>query len=247
MIYQRNYVNGLAINNIHNTVQLDDKVQIKKSLADQIQEEIKNRIMNLEIQQGDKIDVPELEEEFGVSRAPIRDALQSLADQGLVKVKPRVGYFAIELTAGQIKDICEMRKVLEEFALTKSIFNIPKPEVEKIREETLRLKENNIPQNQLRDEFDKTDEELHRKIIVKANNEFLVDFTERIHTLIGLTRHLNDRIDVAIEEHLEILDAMLVEDLERARRQLSNHLEQVEREVLEDNLKRAEPRNSWGW
>ena len=70
----------------------------KESLAGQIRKELRKRIVNLEIKQGEKINVTELEEEFGVSRAPVREALQSLADQGLVEVKPRGGYFAVQLT-----------------------------------------------------------------------------------------------------------------------------------------------------
>ncbi|MCF7890282.1 GntR family transcriptional regulator [Candidatus Bipolaricaulota bacterium] len=204
----------------------------KESLADQISKEIKNRIINVEIKQGEKIDVRKLEEEFGVSRAPVREALQRLADQGLVEVKPRVGYFAINMTSRQIKDISEMRKLLETFALRKSYSKIPNDALQELKSKTLELKKNNLSHEELRTLFDETDEKLHRMFIDNSNNKLLKDFTERIHNLIGLTRHLNERIEAALKEHERILDSLLEEDMSQAETALREHLDNVEQEVL---------------
>lgn len=210
----------------------------KESLAEQIRKELRDRIVDVEIDQGEKINVAELEEEFGVSRAPVRDALQSLAGQGLVEVKPRVGYFAVELTPKQIKDICEMRKLLESFALSKSIDRVPSNKLKAIREKSLRLKEEDFKYKELRDVFDETDENLHRNIIEKANNELLEDFTERTHNLIGITRHLNERIFVSIEEHLRLIEAILDGDLQKSKVELRRHLDNVEKEILSNHYVR---------
>ncbi|MFB6290978.1 MAG: GntR family transcriptional regulator [Candidatus Bipolaricaulia bacterium] len=204
----------------------------KESLAGQIRKELRKRIVNLEIEQGEKIDVSGLEEEFGVSRAPVREALQSLVDQGLVEVKPRVGYFAVQLTPNQIKDICEMRKLLETYALSKSIYQIPCSKLETIRDKSIKLKDADLPHRELRSKFDETDEDLHRTIIKKSDNELLKEFTGRIHNLISLTRHLNERILAAIDEHLRLIDAIMNEDMEKAKLTLQEHLDKVEQEVV---------------
>ena len=204
----------------------------KESLAGQIRRELRKRIVNLEINQGEKINVAGLEEEFGVSRAPVREALQSLVDQGLVEVKPRVGYFAVQLTQKQLEDICEMRKLLETHALSKSIYEIPTSRLEAIRERSVQLKQNNLSHQELRKQFDETDEELHTTIIEEVDNHILKDFTGRIHNFIGLTRHLNERIVAAIDEHLRLIDAIMEDDLEEARSTLSEHLDSVEQEVI---------------
>ncbi len=213
----------------------------KESLSDQISKEIKNRIINVDINQGEKIDVGRLEEEFGVSRAPIRDALQSLVDQGLVEVKPRVGYFAINLSAEEIKDISEMRKLLETFALRKSITKIPQEELKSLQARTTKLKErkDNLPHEELRSRFDETDEKLHRVLIDNSDNSLLRDFTNRIHNLISLTRHLNERIGEAIEEHERLIKAMYDRDLEEAERALKDHIENVEEELLSNHTRKS--------
>lgn len=204
----------------------------KESLADQIRKELHKRIINVEIEQGKKINVSALEEEFGVSRAPVRDALKRLVDQGLVEVKPRVGYFAIDLTPKQIRDICEMRKLLETYALENSITEIPRYLIENLHTESLKLKNNNFSEKHLRKKFDLTDEQLHSAIINHADNGILKDFTERINNFISITRHLNERIEQAVKEHVAILEGILDQDEQEAKIALTNHLNNVEKEIL---------------
>lgn len=205
----------------------------KESLSTQIQREIRNRIINVEISQGEKINVNELEEEFGVSRAPVREALKSLTNEGLVEVKPRVGYFAVKLTEKQVKEICEVRKLLEKYALEKSLNNIPHKKAKSLLDKSKKLKRNGHSDEALRIMFDETDEELHGIIIERAGNEILKDFTEKIHNLIGLTRHLNQRIYAAIDEHIALLEAILNGKEKEAKKALTEHLENVELEIIE--------------
>jgi len=207
----------------------------KESLADQISRELQERIVNVEIEQGEKINVSALEEEFGVSRAPVREALQRLVDKGLVEVKPRVGYFAIDLSSKQIKDLCELRKLLEIYSLKESLEHVDESKVNYLLKKSIELQKNNQPHDKLRKKFDETDEELHKAIIDNSQNEFLKDFTERIHNLIALTRHLNERIEEAIDEHIYILKAMQESDKEKATEALNIHLENVEKEILSRN------------
>lgn len=215
------------------------KVQLNKaSLAEQIYEVLKERIINLGIQPGERIDIDAIREEFEVSRAPIRDALQRLVDKGLVKVKPRVGYFAVKLTPKEIKDIYAVRKLFETYALSKSIEKIPTSKLEELREESLRLREDGIPYAELQARFDETDKILHQDLILQyAENELLHDFTKRINNLIAIIRHLNERIKEAIEEHLVLIDALLKGNQDEAEEALCGHLDQVEQEILRVSIK----------
>jgi len=204
----------------------------KESLSEQIKKILERRIVNLDINPGEKINLNELEEEFEVSRAPLREALQNLVEKGLVEVKPRVGYFAVHLDTGQIKDICEMRKLLEVYALEKSIDKISRTKLKTLKEKTLKIKKGEIPQEEVRGVFDEIDDQLHELLIFKANNQFLQDFTERLHNLIRLTRHLNERLEAANKEHLQLIRSILDKDLLKSKKILKLHLNNVEKEIL---------------
>ncbi len=211
-----------------------DAVELnKKSLADQIFAVLRERIINLEISPGEQIDVDALTKEFEVSRAPVRDAMKALEDRGLISIKPRVGYYARKLTSSDIKELYDMRELFELYAIGEVIDNVPENLIEECRKDTLEIKKNNLSEREKRDWFDRTDEILHQKILLKnSNNNFLKDFTSRIHDLISLTRHLNKRISESAEEHLVILDALERKDENDARESLHHHLSQVRQETL---------------
>ena len=125
-----------------------------------------------------------------------------------------------------------MRKLLETHALDKSICQIPISRLEAIKDRSIQLKKDQLSHHELRKRFDETDEELHTTIIEEVDNDLLKDFTERIHNLISLTRHLNERIVTAIDEHLLLIDAIMNDDLEKAKLTLQDHLDNVEQEVI---------------
>jgi len=205
----------------------------KDNLSTQIYRLLKERITDLEIEPGQRIDVDGLEEEFGVSRAPIREALKELSEKGLVEIRPRVGYFAVKLDLERAKDVCDMRSLFECYALEEAVENISEEELKELRETTVGLMEKELDAEELREKFDRTDDWLHRQLILKnAGNELLHDFSDRIHNLVALTRHLNERIGQALEEHLEIIDSLLKGDKEGAREALEEHLANVKEEIL---------------
>ena len=85
------------------------------SLSEKIKRDVRDKILFLrEYKPGDQIKEAQLADEFGVSRAPIREALHELAIEGLVVLKPRRGMFVIKLTRQEIKEIFEIRLILEE-------------------------------------------------------------------------------------------------------------------------------------
>lgn len=125
-----------------------------------------------------------------------------------------------------------MRELLETYALQKSFDNLPSSKVDKLKQESVRLKEGDLDPDVLRRRFDRTDEDLHTLFITYANNRHLQDFAQRIHNLIALTRHLNERIDTALQEHLRILDAIQAGDKRRSQQALEEHLDNVRTQIL---------------
>ncbi|MFB6290900.1 MAG: GntR family transcriptional regulator [Candidatus Bipolaricaulia bacterium] len=211
----------------------------KQSLGDQIYGEIKKRIIDLEIKPGDKIQPSHLEEEFGVSRAPIREALHRLKGDGLVEAKPRVGYFVTEITQDKIRDLYDLRVLFETYGLETALTRISKERIENLKQESTRLLEDNLSKSKIRERFDKIDKELHLELILEnANNQFLQHYSSKTINLIRVTRHLNERIEEALREHIKILDALEKRDPNQGKDYLTLHLRNVEAEILE-NLKES--------
>lgn len=104
----------------------------KQSLVDQIYDEIKSLIVNLKVPLGSKLNVSELQEKFGVSSTPIREAINRLQKDGIVEYENNIGARVIAITS---KDVCEIQEV--SFALqTGAIrYSMQKSDTDKIAEE----------------------------------------------------------------------------------------------------------------
>jgi DNA-binding GntR family transcriptional regulator len=83
------------------------------STPDLIAETLREEILRGEVEPGQALRQEELAERFGVSRLPVRDALLRLEAQGLVHVYPNRGAFVVALSADEVREIYEMRILLE--------------------------------------------------------------------------------------------------------------------------------------
>jgi DNA-binding GntR family transcriptional regulator len=83
------------------------------STPDLIAESLREEILRGDLAPGQPLRQEELAARFGVSRLPVRDALLRLEAQGLVHVYPNRGAFVISLSVDEVREIYEMRILLE--------------------------------------------------------------------------------------------------------------------------------------
>ncbi len=75
----------------------------RMSLVDQVYEKLKERIVGLELPFGSKLNVSKLQEEYGVSSTPVREALNRLLNEGLIEFENNVGARVIDITPNDIR------------------------------------------------------------------------------------------------------------------------------------------------
>jgi DNA-binding GntR family transcriptional regulator len=79
-------------------------------------EQLRSMILIGTFQSGQKLRTEEIAKRLGVSRLPVREALNRLEIEGLVEQKPRRGFYVTSLDVDEIEDIFEMRALLEAHA-----------------------------------------------------------------------------------------------------------------------------------
>ena len=84
------------------------------SVEESVTSALRNGILEGELPPGQRLLQEQLAERFGVSRIPLRDALRRLEVEGLVRIDPRRGAYVAELTVADVREIYELREVLEE-------------------------------------------------------------------------------------------------------------------------------------
>jgi len=93
------------------------KLEIKKvPLKDKIASVLMQRIIDGEIEVGDKLKEAHLAKEFGVSQAPVREAIISLVAKGILEHTPNVGTHVKAYTKEESIEIYEAREALELYA-----------------------------------------------------------------------------------------------------------------------------------
>jgi DNA-binding GntR family transcriptional regulator len=77
---------------------------------------LREMIFSGALQAGQALRQEDIARQLGLSRLPVREALNRLATEGLVELKPRRGFYVVALKANELEDIFEMRAMLEERA-----------------------------------------------------------------------------------------------------------------------------------
>ncbi len=88
-----------------------------RPLSERVYDRISNEIVTGVVEPGAPLVQEQLAEEYGVSRTPVRDALNRLVHEGLATLVPGAGYFATTLTRSAVEEVYEVRKALEVMAI----------------------------------------------------------------------------------------------------------------------------------
>lgn len=134
-----------------------------------IYEELKKKIIFMDLEPGAVLREKELMEAFQVSRTPVREALIRLEMDGLVRIFSNVGTFVTEVSFRQLKDIFELRSFLVRLSGQLAAARITDEELASFRQKVERMKETRDPKVLM-----KIDRELHELINRATKNEMLV-------------------------------------------------------------------------
>lgn len=129
-----------------------------KTLRESIVDIIRKRIINRELQPGQKIVEQELAKEFKTSRAPIREALRELENEGLVEYVRNAGCSVKEITFEESFEIYLMRANYEIMAVRLLGGKIPEETLQEMEEILERMKSLNVDEyDQLFDQNDRNE------------------------------------------------------------------------------------------
>jgi DNA-binding GntR family transcriptional regulator len=95
-----------------------------RTLKNKVYRELRRSIIVGRRAPGSKINIQQIAEDYGTSITPIREALQMLNQEGLVTIKPHSGYLVTRLTLKQLRDLLELREILELAAVEKAALRI---------------------------------------------------------------------------------------------------------------------------
>lgn len=196
-----------------------------------VYESLKRRIIDCELVPGLPINEAEFADELGVSKTPVREALRQLERDGFVENVPGRGSTISHLTPLDIREILEIREIIETGAAKHvAQFNPHNEVLSKKRIEHQQLLKDEPESEEYVHEWGEW-EDVHLSIVAALGNETflkmyadLLDRIKRIRNHFG-QRFTQRRFHEIVREHLTILDAILEGNPDRAEQAVRQHLQ----------------------
>src|SRR3954463_7606838 len=106
----------------------------RERAVDAVYEALRQAIVSSLMKPGERLNVEDLAQKLGVSLTPVRGAIQQLATEGLVEIRPRSGTFVANLTVQDVEETFKIRCALECLAAEKSTGLIEPAELARLRD-----------------------------------------------------------------------------------------------------------------
>ena len=212
-----------------------------ESLSQQAYKRFKELLFAKVWKPGDFVSQGELVSRTGVQISPMRDALHKLSAEGLVTITPRKGIQVTPASIKIIREVFHLRKVLEKEAVQFFVTNAHENLIKELKENHQKFvkfsKKAQSPQ-ELREIIQQEEFEIHEKIISFLGNDLIARIYRLNADRIKLFRldydfsYTNEHVIDALNEHGEIIEAMLKRDLNKTLEKMDDHLSMALKRAL---------------
>lgn len=210
-----------------------------KPLRDVVFENLREAILEGKLEPGQRLMEVQLAEQLGVSRTPVREAIRKLELEGLVVMLPRKGAYVADVSLKDIIDVLEIRSTLEGLAAYLAADRITEEGVERLKAIAEDFKQS-IERKDDIEKLLKKDVEFHECIFNATNNtklsQIINTLWEQVHRF--RTTYISD-FDTSthlVEEHNNILNAIISGDNELAKKYAIDHIEKAEQFMIEKSM-----------
>ncbi len=200
---------------------------------------IKEGIDSCALKMGEPLPETFIANETGVSRTPVREALRVLEQDGYIKIVPLKGAFVSEISLEDVREIYDIRKLLEPFAALSAANRIPDSEIKEMSAEWERLSKR--AENGEEIDFSTVadcDLKLHFTIAKYATNRRIGAILMSYHVQIKRFQRLSAQsladIRNSIEQHIIILNCIKRRDPKALHACLYDHVVNSEGYIMKD-------------
>jgi len=188
----------------------------------------------------ERLNIEEIANEYNTSVTPVRDALQMLSHEGLVIIKPRSGYFVATITLKQLRDLLDVRRILELSGVERAALRISPEQIVELQ---------NVHAGYTGDDdesYDRyTDENrnFHYLLAKASGNNELADLVGKLHDQLARFMVMRRAGKTMENTHKRIVDAVIVHDAESARQALLDDIDRAHEAILDNIME--EDSESW--
>ena len=221
-------------NHPRSLIELDPTVSSPAAISDRVYATLKYRVLTCAMLPGQRVVEKDLCAEMEISRTPLREAMNRLALEGLVVLRPYRGYVIAPLTVADFRELCEFRRILESEAAALSALRATPEDVDELAART--KLEYTVGDEQTYVTYLRSNSAFHLALVRCTHNSQLVSAV--MSALDHHQRPLYLGLEVGIDaeasttEHVEVVSAVRNHDPDRARALMLLHIGRAETRVV---------------
>lgn len=195
-----------------------------------IYEELRRSIIVGHREPGERLDLDALTKGYGTSVTPVRDALQMLSQEGLVSIKPRSGYFVTHITLKQLRDMLELREILEVASIERAAVRISEEQIEQLEHVHAGYTGED---DESYDRYMDENRRFHYLIAQASGNQELAEMLGRLHDRLARFMVLCRAGETLEGRHALIIEALRTRDVATARQAILSEMNETHETILE--------------
>jgi DNA-binding GntR family transcriptional regulator len=215
-------------------IAIDAEALRTRSRADFVYESLRDAIWDGRIAIGERVREEEIARNLGVSRTPVREALQRLQQRGLLVFGAGRGLIVASLSQHQVLQLYAMREILEGSAARFAAEHATAPEIAvlwRLQKELCKPDHDTMALVTL-------NRRLHQAIYEAAHNQYLLQTLGVLHDSLALLHSTTFRVPSrrleSDEEHRQIVEAIEHHNPDRAEQAARDHIRQAQRTRFEN-------------
>jgi DNA-binding GntR family transcriptional regulator len=185
---------------------------------------------------GERLDLEELADQYGTSVTPVREALQMLSQERLVTTKPHAGYYVTQVTLKELRDMLELREILEVAAVERAAILITDEQLAELEcVHAVYTADNEASYERCVIE----NRRLHYLIARASGNQELANTLGRLHDRLArffVFVHTGEEVK---KRHYRLIEALRTRDPEIARQMILEEVRETQRITMEHIIQRG--------
>ena len=202
------------------------------TLKNRVYHELRRAIIMGHHAPGEKIDVRQVAQEYGTSITPIREALQMLNQEGLVTIRAHSGYRITQLTLKQLRDLLDVREILELAAVERAAHRITPEQLAELEGVSAGYTGDD---DEAYTRYTAENRSFHTLIARVTGNQELTEMLGHLHDRLARFMVLRHAGETMQHSHTRIIEALRARDAVAARQAMYDELAET-REILLDRV-----------
>ena len=205
----------------------------ESTFSRQTESVLRQMVLDGTLNPGDRLNEVVLSQALGISRGPLREAIQKLAGEGLLRIRSHRGAFVRKYEPQELIELYEMRAALELYAVRLAVRRAPDQELAELHAMLIESDEtdHSLDRGPYLGELD-----FHQRLVMLAHNsvmnESCLEMNRRLYLALSHSPRDPERVRHAVAEHLEVTAALQSRDAQVATDVMEAHHERSMRNTL---------------